>query len=407
MSALQSAPRRGARRRAVRATTAIVAVASWIVLRAAVAAGSTLLSPAGGARDAALAGATVAAPTDLMSAFFENPAGLSLLEGAQATGGAGFFIARSDVHTPFGYRGDSHSVGMAPSFGAATARDRWRFGVGMFGSIGSKFDFPADPEHGVARNFYAELGAITIAPTVAYQVTPDLAVGAQINPLFGTLTNRVPTPDQHLRWRVQGPGIQGVVGILYTPLPDWRLGLTYKTPGRIFMKGSVGVAGDREDLRFTFHVPQQVFLGAAWHPTPCLALTAVGQWSDTSAFERSRFEFSRTPALNFAFAPKSHDVLRGGAGIEYQAHPRISLRAGFARNQAALEPRSVTPLVYDVSGFIIGGGFGVDLGRWIVDLTSGVSVFDDRKINGNEARVFPGRYSSNGPVVYAQLTRRF
>lgn len=382
-------------------------IAAALLLRAATAAASTLLSPAAGARDAAMTGATVAAPSDLMSALFENPAGLSLLDEPQATAGSGFIIGQSEIRTPFGYRGDSDSVGLAPNFGTATARGRWHFGVGLFGSVGSKFDFPADPEHGIARNFYTELGAITIAPTVAYEVTPALAIGIQVNPLYGTLKNRVPTPEQQLRWHVQGPGIQGVVGLLYTPHPDWRLGVTYKTPGKIFMNGTVGVAGKREDLRFDFYVPQQVFLGAAWRATPRLLLTVFGQWADTSAFERARFEFSDTPALDFAFAPKSRDVLRGGAGIEYQAHPRLALRAGFARGEAALEPGSVTPLVYDVSGTIFGAGFGLDLGGWTIDVTSGYGVFDDRKINAGEARVFPGRYSAGGPVVYSELTRRF
>jgi long-subunit fatty acid transport protein len=408
MSARRNVPRARvhATRRRAAALAGVVAVVGSL---AGSADATTLISPAGGARDAALAGSTVAAPSDLMSAFFQNPAGLTLMDETQATFGLGFFLISNEVRTSFGYRGDSDIVAMGPSGGIAMARGRWRFGIGIFGSVGSKFDFPADPAHGVARNFYTELAAVTIAPTVAYELTPELSVGVQINPLLGSLKNRVfvPAADQHLQWRVQGPGIQGALGLLYRPDRRWSFAVTYKTPGRIFMDGTVGVAGKREDLSFTFHVPQEVIFGAAWRPMSRLLITTFGRWHDTSAFEKSIFEFSHTPALDFPFAIESRDAWRTGVGIEVQAHPRLAIRAGAAYNTAALSSRSVTPVVYDNSGIITGGGLGIELGRWIVDLTAGIGFFDDRKIEQSEARIFGGRYTSAGPVTYAQVTRRF
>jgi len=387
----------------VAGTTLIVAA----VLCAATGHATTLLAPVGGARDAALAGSGIADPTDLMSAFFENPAGLTLIDDTQVTGGAGFVLVNDEIETPAGYDGDSDVVAMAPSAGAATRRGRFHLGVALFGTVGAKFDFPADPAHGVPRNFYTELGAITFAPTVAFELMPGLAVGAQLNPLFGALKNRVPTPQQHLQWKVQGWGVQGVIGLLYTPNEQWRFSATWKTPGEIFMRGTVGLGGKREDLHFDFYVPQQVIFGVSWRPTANLTLMGFGLWSDTSAFERSRFEFQDTPQANFTFAPESRDVWRGGGGVEYRVHPQMLLRTGFARAEAALEPRSVTPLVYDVNSTIVGAGVGLELGKWIIDVSGGTSFFDDRMINAHEARALPGRYKSGGPVTYAQVTRRF
>ena len=83
------------------------------------------------------------------------------------------------------------------------------------------------------------------------------------------------------------------------------------------------------------------------------------------------------------------------------------LRAGVARGQNALEPRSVTPLLSDFNDLIFGVGGGVDLGAWTIDVAGGMGVLDDRKINAGEARAIPGRYAGDGPVVFWQLTRRF
>ena len=88
-------------------------------------------------------------------------------------------------------------------------------------------------------------------------------------------------------------------------------------------------------------------------------------------------------------------------------HPQVALRAGVARGQNALEPRSVTPLLSDYNDLIFGVGGGVDIGPWTVDVASGGGFFDDRKIDAGEARAFPGRYSASGPVAFVQLTRRF
>jgi long-subunit fatty acid transport protein len=368
---------------------------------------SQLLAPTAGARDASLAGSTGAAPTDLMSAFFQNPAGLTLQPETQMTFGTGFLFVREELSTDFGYHETTDNVVLAPSGGASMPIGHdLTVGFGMFGSVGSKFDFKRDPEAGVPRDFFTELAVITLAPTIAWQPREDLAIGVELNPLLGDLKNHVPIPTQSLRWRLRGPGVQATVGFLYRPHPDWQLGLTYKTPGKIYLRGTVGVGGQREDLHFDLDVAQQVAVSVAWHPHPRVTLMAFGQWTDSSAFERSVFRFQDTPALDVPLAPESQDIYRWGLGAEVRVHPQVVLRAGLARGQNALEPRSVSPLLVDWNDLIIGAGGGVDLGRWTIDLTGGVGIFDDRKINAGEARAFPGRFGASGPVVLWQVTYR-
>ncbi len=388
--------------------TARRVLALLLVCIATPAAASQLLAPTAGARDAALAGATAAAPTDLMSAFFQNPAGLTLLPEPQLTFGGGLLFMRAELSTDTGYDETTHNVALAPSLGAAMPIGHdLTIGFGTFGAVGSKFDYKRDPEAGVPRDSFTELGVVTLAPTIAWRPRDELAVGVELNPLFGDLKNHVPTPDQSLRWRLRGPGVQATLGVLWRVHPDWQLGLTYKTPGKIYMRGSVGVGGKREDLHFDFEVPQQVAVGLSWRPHPALTLMAFGRWTDSSTFERSTFRFQDTPALDTPFAPETQDVYRWGLGAELRVHPQGVLRAGVARGQNALEPRSVTPLLSDFNDLIFGIGGGVDVGAWTIDVASGMGFFDDRKINAGEARALPGRYSAGGPVAFWQLTRRF
>jgi long-chain fatty acid transport protein len=387
----------------VRAACALL----WL-LTATPATASQLLAPTAGARDSALAGATGAAPTDLMSAFFQNPAGLSLLPETQATFGGGLLFMRAELSTDSGYDETTDNVAFAPSGGASMPIGHdLTIGFGTFGTVGSKFDFKRDADAGVPRDSFTELGVVTLAPTVAWRPRDDLAIGLELNPLFGDLKNHVPTPDQSLRWRLRGPGVQATLGILYRFHPQWRFGLTYKTPGKIYMRGTVGVGGKREDLHFDFDVPQQLALALAWQPHPAVTLMAFGRWTDSSSLERSTFRFQDTPALDTPFAPETQDVYRWGVGAEVRVHPQVVLRTGVARGQNALEPRSVTPLLSDYNDLIFGAGGGGDFGPWTIDLAGGMGFFDDRKINAGEARAFPGRFSISGPAAFWQVTRRF
>lgn len=384
------------------------AVVTAVLLTTTPAGASQLLAPGAGARDSALAGTTAAAPTDVMSALFQNPAGLSLLGPAQATMGGGLLFLHAELSTDTGYHEETDNIALAPTMGASLplAHDL-TVGFGLFGAVGSKFDFKRDPEAGVPRDFFTELAVITLAPTVAWRPRDDFSIGVELNPLYGDLKNHVPTPDQSLRWRLRGPGVQATVGMLYRFHPQWHFGLTYKTPGKIYLRGTVGVGGKREDLHFDFDVPQQVIVALAWSPHPQLTLMAFGRWTDSSTFEHSTFRFQDTPALDTPFAPETQDVFRWGVGAELRVHPQVTLRTGIARGQNALEPRSVTPLLSDYNDMIIGVGGGVDVGAWTIDLASGAGIVDDRKINAGEARVFPGRFGISGPVVFWQATRRF
>jgi long-chain fatty acid transport protein len=195
--------------------------------------------------------------------------------------------------------------------------------------------------------------------------------------------------------------------VLYRVHPQWRLGLTYKTPGKIYLRGSVGVGGKREDLHFDFDVPQQVIIALSWQPHTDLTLMAFGRWTDSSTLEHSTFRFQDTPALDTPFAPETRDVFRWGVGAEYRVHPQVTLRIGLARGQNVLEPSSVTPLLSDYNDLMVGAGGGIDFGAWTIDLTGGTAIFDDRKINAGEARAFPGRFSASSAAVFWQLTRRF
>jgi long-subunit fatty acid transport protein len=393
----------------VRTFLGIGALAIGLAAGAQSAAASILLAPSAGARDTAMAGTNVAAPSDLMTAFFQNPAGLSLQTAPAATFGTGFIFADYEIKTPSGYDQTSSPLVLAPTGGFAMplGDGGWRVGFGMFGALGTKYDFPADPAQGVPSDYYSELAVITFSPTITRALTSDLSVGVQINPLYGKQKTRVGPPGQQVRWTIDGPGIQGALGLLYRINTQWQVAVSYKTPGEIYMGGLADVVSTREDLRLNLDVPQQVMVGAAWRPRPEWLLTLAGRWSDTSVWENSELKFENTPTLDEPFATDARDVFRIGAGVEYRLRDDLVLRGGAAMGQATLGASSITPLAYDVNDIVLASGFGWTRGRWIIDGHFGAALGNDRWVTAPEARAIPGRFGAGGLATYWQLTRRF
>jgi len=94
----------------------------------------------------------------------------------------------------------------------------------MYGALGFTYKYKPDPAHGVPNNFYTELAVLTLAPAIAYSLTPDLHVGLEINPSYGRLRYKTPAPVGRIKVDVRGGGLFGTVGVLYTPTALLSLG---------------------------------------------------------------------------------------------------------------------------------------------------------------------------------------
>ena len=153
---------------------------------------SQLLVSSTSARDTALSGSTVAEPRTPSAAMFSNPAGLVLFDETTVEGTTAFAFAnpRVDVSAPSTYDETSSVFVLSPAMGVALpSKGSWHFGFALYGSVGNKFDFGADPSEGVPDDFFSEAGVFTFGAGVAYRFGDRLSLGAAITPLFGLLTH--------------------------------------------------------------------------------------------------------------------------------------------------------------------------------------------------------------------------
>jgi long-chain fatty acid transport protein len=367
---------------------------------------SQLALPAATPEDASLAGNVVALPLNPVTALFHNPAQLTLLPNAATVGGIGVRF-HPGYANPSGYNSTSREFPVSPSFGYVT--DRWapfHVGIGMFGALGFTYNHDADPRQGVPDKFYTELAILSLAPAFAYSLRPNLHVGVEINPSYGRLRFKTPSPVGKIDVDVRGPGVFGTIGMLYQPRPDLTLGLSYKTPGTIFMFGNARIAGQGDDARLYFQLPQSLEFGLAYRLFQSLTVTAQARWTEFSVYEDSRLKFDQRQFLNRPAADDARDRFRLGAGLQYKVFPWMTLQVGFSWEQWALTESSLSPTLPDLTEYyVFPAGVTIERGVWKVHLLGGWSYVESRRVTAERNPFFPGRYSLDQAIFGLQVTR--
>ncbi len=386
---------------------ALLIVAVWFFASPGTA--SQLLVSSTSARDTALSGSTVAEPRTPSAAMFSNPAGLALFDTMTVDGSAAFAFAnpRMDVSAPSTYDETSSVFVSSPAMGLALPRrSSWHFGFAMYGTVGNKFDFGADPSEGVPDDFLSEAGVFTFGAGVAYRFSDRLSVGAAITPLFGLLHNRYTLGGLRFKYRLNGPGIQGMLGLRWEPRPGLAVGLGVRTPGKVWMDGDMPLAGSSQDVDLELKMPTQVFAGVSKHFGERIIVSLAGRWTDSSSFGNSTIEFEVTEAADAPFVPSAKDEWLVSAGLEYIWNEFLTLRLGVGHANAIVGDKGVSPLVFDTQDTRVGVGFSLNLDPWSVDFMAGHAFRGSRDIGADEALILPGRYSIDGQIAMIGITWR-
>lgn len=367
-----------------------------------------LVFPLATPQEVGLASNTVALPLNPVSALFHNPAQLTLLP-ESATMSLLAFRYHPRYANPSGYDNTSRELPLAPTLGYVT--DRWapfHVGIGVYGALGFAYNFDAEPEHGVENNFFTELAVISLAPAIAYSLTPNLHLGFALNPSYGRLRFKTPSPVGRIDLDVRGPGLFSTVGLLYSPTSKLTLGIGYKTPGMILMRGNARIAGRGDDAKVDFYLPQGVEVGAAYRLTERLTVVVQGRWIQFSAFEDTNLEFERHRALNGGAVDDARDGFRFGGGIQYVLLRGVTLSTGISWEPWAVKASSLMPTLPDLTEYtLFPVGVTIDRGSWSVSLAAGYSYIETRRVTADRNPRFPGTYALDQASFGVQITRRF
>jgi long-chain fatty acid transport protein len=304
----------------------------------------------------AMGGVGVAAPQDAISAVFANPAGMCFSSycNAQTFDFAGtLFMPKVDtkVTTAYGtYSADSRdTIYGIPAIGIsvpmAEPASAWRFGLAAYGVSGLGVDYRGtDIDQGEYANFggfpliqgeYTSLMIMKFAPTVAFQATDKISVGASLQIDYSTLDLRDGSSPNY------GYGFQ--VGVLYAPIDSLKLGASYTNPQSVNYKSVNDFMpfGTRDNLEL--QSPQQLNLGVActlYKPMEILVETDAKwiNWSDAKGYEDFDWNDQMVYAIGIQAKPVKNLTVR--AGFNYGKNP-VEEHDGFDGSNPMVNGRMV------------------------------------------------------------------
>ena len=382
------------RRTTLQLSTALLAVTFVIHAGSAHAAGFALKEQSAVAQGASFAGA--AARADDPSTLFFNAAGMTKLKGYQVSLGLSNILPSGVLQSGSATTGallggrayggvtgtDSGVNAVVPNFYAtAQLTDMLFVGLAVTSPFGLATKYPTNS---IAR-YYAlttDLKTVNIGPSIAWQVLPQLSIGAGLNveTAKAHLSNSVDfgavgalsglgkfgllpgTADGIATVRGNDTAVGWNAGLLYEPLPGTRIGVNYRSAMFHQIEGAVEYSGVPGLLASSFRNKP----ATAKVPQPSSAsislaqdigkFTALGDITYTGWSIFRNLQAYAGSTLVTQTVEKFNDTVALSIGADYRLSEQVTLRAGTMYDQSPVQKQYRTPRIADNDRYWLSGG---------------------------------------------------
>jgi long-chain fatty acid transport protein len=409
------------RRKLLSFLSALVLGAAWGLPAEAPGAGFALIQQGTGA---AAQGNAFVAEADDASAVYYNPAGLNQLKKTQVY--LSTFINYPDRQ----YHGDLGDAKTRSVFYPSSstymvypAHERVALGIGIFSPFGLGTDWPADwPGRYITT--YSRLKTYTVNPVISLKLLDNLSIAGGVDFLWSDVRLRRNLPvlakpliDGKSDLTGTGSGIGANFGLLYEPLKGVKLGLSYRTQiyvhhvGQLDMSLPSFVTGFPHSVEGSADItyPPSLTFGVSVNRLAPFTFDMDATWTGWSTYDGLNLKLSRYipvsgyPAGAIFLRKKWHDAWALRFGANWQATPRVKLRAGYTFDMTPVPDSTFEPQVPDSNRHIFALGGDVKLGRFTMGLAYNFILNEGRHkdntftINGiplPESAQVNGRYQS-------------
>lgn len=371
-----------------------------------------------GAVNSSMGGAGVALPNDALGALSLNPALLTQIDGHKMEFSAEYNTAKNAVESEIGpFSGRTEEEGdpsLIPAFGFTVHKPgaSSAFGVGFLGLAGFGVDYPqtagnpitAPQPNGFGR-IYSNYAYMKVPLSFAFQVSPNLSVGASLNAGRATLTANpagFATPDCASPTNCVFPsvnadsawGFGATVGVLWKATPSLNVGLSYASEQDFedfewhttVANRNLPSFGTDRTVKFQLNAPAQLTGGIGWRSGKLALAADVKQifYEDTEGFK---------DVLGL------RDITVYSLGLQFQATPGVTLRLGGNHGDSAIESDRVfftvpVPAVFEDH---ITAGFGMKVTPSLTANLGYYHVFENR-VDG------PIYSPATGPIPGSRVT---
>lgn len=361
------------------------------------------------------------------STIYGNPAGMSRLDRAQVTVGGAYIMADSEVSgVRGGAPGEAEDDFVPPSFVpfgyyVQPLSDKIAVGVGLYVPFGvtSKYE---DDFKGRTHGLHSEVKVITLQPTISYQLTDRIAIGAGItfNRIEGKLTSAPrPLPGLELNADLEGDDntLGYNVGLLVAITDNLDWGITYHSKTDFELEGDIELSSGPASLNGTYDaslgitMPESVDTSLTYELNRW-TLHAGVTWTRWSRLEKLDIKVPSSSALATRADQELNweDTWAYSVGAAYQLNSEWKLRGGVAIDKSPTNDqyRTVRIPVSDRQIFTVGAAWS-PTPDWTIDMAYGYLAEDKGEVTQGKgtSNYYHAEYDNFAHILTASATYRF
>lgn len=326
----------------------------------------------------------------------QNPATLGMMADGTGRLDVAFGILGPDVSSSMTGMPTAESGGtsyLMPAFGYTRRSGALTYGIGIFaqGGMGTEYDATSFLAAGTGLPVRSELGVGNVIFPIAYQVNPNLTVGATLKFLWssldmqmaGTVGSLSPiitggsgnlamgfgmapagtparvdfTDDHEFTGAAKATGFGAALGATYKLNQTVVLGASYQfksalddmeTSDRDASMSMPGMTDYGKITVIDFQMPSVLAVGASWQASPSLLLAAdlkyIG-WDDAMKSFKMRYDSAGgNGSVSFAMPQNWKDQTVLNLGLAWKANEALTLRAGLNLADNPIPDSYVHPL---------------------------------------------------------------
>jgi long-chain fatty acid transport protein len=330
------------------------------------------------------------------AAMAQNPATLGLMPDGSSRLDLAIGLLGPDVKSSMmGMEAKSGGTAyVMPAIGYTKRNGAYTYGIGMFaqGGMGTEYEANSFLAMGSGSPVRSELGVGNVIAPFAYQVNPNVTVGATLKFMWSSLDMRMAASGAQLGGMVTGAsgnlaqalgplggapwaridfsddnkftgaakstGFGASIGATFKVNKDLMMGASYqlksglddmKTASSDASMSAIGGFIDHGQITvIDFQMPSVFALGAAWQASPALLLAAdlkyIG-WADSMKDFRLRYDSAQMGgSVSFALPQNWKDQTVLNLGLAWKSNEQLTLRAGLNLADNPIPDSTVNPL---------------------------------------------------------------
>jgi len=328
------------------------------------------------------------ATADNPSAIYYNPAGITQLEGVQASANLYSVSLSSEYRGPGGTASLDEDPVHVPSLYLTFKPDdsAWAFGFGAYVPFGLETEWPVGSPLGTLalRN---EQKYQTLDFTAAWQAAPALSLAASLTYNQASVDLRrslgVFGPNDLFRFEGDGDAFGAKLGLLWRPSERHSFGVSYTHFTRVEIEGRSQTLPliSSEPAAATFEFPEVLIVGWSYRPTPAWNIEVTLDWTNWDRFDTVRID-KPSGATTLPFHWESGLFYELGV-TRYFGDFNVS--AGYCFTENSTPDATYTPAVPDSNRGFYSLGAGYRGTRYTVDLAWQYADGGSREVSGSPA----------------------